>query len=858
VTFFRRARRVTDLGGALLAAVVLLVVAQTGAAGVPAPGRVLSPGGVWRLSPASGVAVPETIQLPALERPATVSFEDNGIAHLRTADDLDLFRVIGYVHARHRLGQMDLARRLPAGELSEVLGEAALESDRFELDLGLRRAAERDWREMARDDPARSVLVAYAAGVNAAMGELAAAGRLPELFKVLDYRPRPWTPVDSLLVQRSLTQTLSFVDKPVTFSHLAGALDPATFATWFPEIPANQQYPYDRGPYRRLALEPLPVRADPVVAAGSAAAPAAPLPTRTAPQRPDLTPLRNRLAALPAGAVHRFGNSNSWVLAGHRTASGKPLLAADPHLDFSLPSVWYQLEGRSPGYGFTGVTVPGIPVPLIGKTDRFAWAVTNSQRPATLYYVEDTDPANPRRYRWRGGWRAMDTVRYDVKVRGAAPVRHEVRLTAHGPVVQMSGVTASVWWGGTLPSANVRSIVDMLRAGDFNQVRQSFRGWATPALNVAYADVAGNIGAFNIGIAPQVGGDADFSLPLAGDGSADVIGTIAFDALPVTYNPPDGLIVAANQREVGPGYPYQYSRSFNFADQGWRAAEIVHGLGTDGATLAGSARLQSDQHDNLARQLIPQLLPSLDSVPLNENERAVRDRLATWDYSMAGDSDLAQFFQFFNNRVVHVALRPWWDHFHVPDDPDGLVVLSPDGGSFATEVLRGTVLSWVLSDPGNRYLTPPGGAPRDARAVLVEAFRQATARMVEMYGPPFDKWRYDLRRRVLFPSLLQLPAFDDGPHPWGGNGRTINAAVGTLLRDGKPIPHTATGGATWRYVVDLGTGQAQSILAGGQSESPLSPWYRNGIPRWLAGEFWPVLEGTAADSAARTTWRFRS
>jgi len=265
--------------------------------------------------------------------------------------------------------------------------------------------------------------------------------------------------------------------------------------------------------------------------------------------------------------------------------------------------------------------------------------------------------------------------------------------------------------------------------------------------------------------------------------------------------------------------------------------------------------MQSDRRDNLARQLMPPLLTALRGVQLDDDERKVADALTSWNYDTSGDSLLAQFFQIYNNRLVYVAIRPWWDKFNVPADPD--VNVFADGGSYPNQMLRATVLSWIQRDPGNKYLSPPDGPRRTPNDVLLDAFRQTTKRMVELYGPPFDNWRYDLRMKVLFPSLLS-PGVDRGPYAGGGTSRSINAAVGTIVRDRGAIKNTATGGPTWRFIVDWGTGQAESVMPAGQSENPLSPWYANGLPLWMAGEYWPVREGDAALTPTATTWRFSS
>ncbi|GAA3816018.1 penicillin acylase family protein [Sphaerisporangium flaviroseum] len=858
----RRIRRGLDLAGGLLLAVAVLVPSFVGVAGLPALGDAVNPGsGVWRLAADAGRAESEDIALSGLAKPVTVSFEDSGLPHVRAENDEDLFRAIGYVHARFRLSQMDLTRRQGRGELSEVIGPQALESDRFERDLGLRRAAERDWAALPAGDPVRAMLLAYSAGANDAIGGLTRSGRLPTLFKVLGYEPAEWTPVDSLVVQRLVGQKISFDDQAVRFSYAREALGQKIFDEWFPAVPANKQQPYDKGPFKKLPLAPLPISAFPDDLAATpkpvAAGESKPVPVRAAGLAKSMEPLRERLGNLPEGAVHAMGNSNAWVVAGSRTESGAPILSADPHLPHSLPSVWYQIEGTSPGYHFSGATTPGLPLPLLGKTDHFSWGLTASQRPTTLYYLEKTDPARPGQYYWKGGWRRETTLAEPIKVRGQAAVDHKVRLTAHGPILQVEGRPISVWWAGTLPSENLRGVMNLLRAKGLDGFRDSLRGWATPALNFAYADAKGNIAMLNVGVAPQVTGH-DPALPLPGDGSADIAGSIAFDALPSSVNPPEGYIVSANQRETTGDYPYQYSTSYNYVERGWRDGEIVLRLAQDAKlSLTESAQLQTDWHDNHARQLVPLLLDALKGVQLTPVERRVADLLARWDYNATPDAPQPAFFDSFKNRLSWVTFQPWWTHHRLAQDPDqALLPRNPDAGAWANETLRGTVTSWVQKDRDNPFFSLPDGTKRNATDVLREAFRQSVKRTVGKYGEDFAKWRYGTYQSVLFPSLAGLSALDIGPYPWGGNPRTINASVGT--RDdakGNPLSNLATAGATMRFSIDWGTGKAETVIAGGQSENPMSPWYGNGISLWMKGRSWPVVEGAAAEKISTVKWK---
>jgi penicillin G amidase len=867
----RPVRRAAELIASLVALALVLFAAAVGGAGVPALGAAFNPGtGVWRLSPDATGAASGQYALTGLRAPATVVLDRDGVPQITTHDDGDLWRVIGYVQARFRLSQMDLQRREAGGTLAQILGPSAVGSDEFELDLGLRRAAERDWARMP-SGPARTALTAYSSGVNSAVRQLRSAHELPTPFKLLGYSPSAWTPVDSLVIQRLETQALSFADTAATYSYVSDALGPSAFRSLFPTAPAGPQHPYDPGPYTKAPLTALPVRADaaggppvrapgasPVSATASGAGSRAAAVTAavTVAGAPGLGPLLARTAALPAGALHGFGASNSWAVSGAKTVSGKPLLAADPHLDFSLPPIWYQLGASSPGYRFAGVTIPGVPLPLLGRTDSFSWGVTDAQHPTTLFYLERTTASRPGQYYWKGAWRRMDTIGYSIAVKGEADVHHTVRFAAQGPVLQSDGVTAAVWWAGTLPGRNVAGLLAMLHARDFASFRRSLSGWAAPSLNFTYADRAGHIGAFGVGVAPQVPGH-DIGLPLPGDGSADVAGSIPYAQLPHSYDPPSGYLATANQREVGASYPYEYSSSFNFPDQGWRAARIDQALTRPGKVDAGDfQRLQTDQHDQLAQRLLPAVLRALRGTPHPAAERQAFDALSSWDGDMSVGSIAPTVFRTFVDRLVHLVFAPWWQHSAVTADPHHVVALQPYTTSLASDPLTGTLAAWVEHGRAGSLPSPPGGPARSLGTTLRQAFHDTVAHLTRRYGGDTAAWKYGAHHSVQFQSLLRVRALDAGPYARGGDARTINAADGGLVRHGRTDTDITTGGASWRFVMDWGSRTSAAACPGGQSESPLSPWYEDGMAPWLAGRLEPMRYGAApTGTSAAGIWR---
>ncbi|TMF94888.1 MAG: penicillin acylase family protein, partial [Chloroflexi bacterium] len=381
-----------NLVGALIVSAAVLYVTFFPAPGLPALGPAFNPTtGAWTMA-ADAQVTNRVFHLAGLRQPVSVVLERDGTAHISAQTDHDLFLATGYVHARFRLFQMDLMRRQGAGRLSEVVGKAAVDSDRFELQLGLLRTAQAEWAQLQTDDQSRQALVAYAQGVNDRIAEAESMHQLDAMFTLLGYQPQPWSPIDSLLVKGDMTQTLNFTDTPLVMALLKKSLGADLSSEWFPILPPNQQSPYDIGPYAKPTIGPIETMSEVTDAEAQSAA-----------------ALYQRLAALPAGLVAKGGASNNWAVGGAKSTSGGALLAGDPHLHLTLPAIWFQLTMDSPGYHAAGVGLPGTPIVLIGHNEHIAWTLTDAQNQQTFFYQEHEDAAHPGRYLWNGNWQNYKT-----------------------------------------------------------------------------------------------------------------------------------------------------------------------------------------------------------------------------------------------------------------------------------------------------------------------------------------------------------------------------------------------------------------------------------------------------------------
>ena len=820
----------------VLVSAVLLFVLAFGYGPVPPLGPALDPGrGVW--TSASGAALPKsgTLALPGLAHPVQVSFSRQGVPSVRAASQRDLFLALGYLHARFRLAEMDLERRLGEGRLAQLAGPSAVASDRFELRLGLLRTAQQEWAQMPRSSPAAQALIGYSRGVNDYLAQTRRDRQWPALFSLAGVYPASWTPVDSLVIQGDLTQELDFTEAPLDYALLDRTLGTARTMSWFPILPPNQQHPYDPGPYRQAGLARI---------AGQAALTAAPDP---APQRVSqataaaAAALLRQMSALPAGQLHTAGpDSNAWAANGPLVAGHHAMLAGDPHLPQTIPSVWYQAALAAPGYTVSGVSVPGLPGVLIGHNQHIAWSLTDTQNQATLFYTERTSKSRPGQYFWDGAWRRMRVVRYTIPVRGGSTVRLTVDITVHGPIMTKAGQTTAVDWMGAVPSPDLAAMLHVSQASDWAQFHAALASWHAPTQNFVYADDRGNVGAVSAGYYPIVR-RGDPWLPMPGTGADDVAGVIPYSAVPQVYNPPDHLVATANQRPVGDSYPYYIGTTANFFDPGYRAGQIYASLlGRHDMSAASFAAVQGSVTDALALRIVPRLLAALSGAAdhgtkLTATEQQAGHLLNGWSGDMSASSAPAAVWWTFWTDYLDAVFQPWWNRAAVPvhKDRPGLEV-SPVLQFSLDEVLE----QWTLTDPGNSAFTAPGGRRRTAPQVMRTAFGTAVAHLARTLGSSPGSWAWGRLHSREFPSLTQAAALGYGPRASGGDSWTVDAAYGF------PVSRS---GPSWRMIVQwTGRGRevAEGIYPGGQSENPASPWYEDQVADWWNLRYLPMPSAT--------------
>ncbi|HVJ10106.1 MAG TPA: penicillin acylase family protein, partial [Burkholderiales bacterium] len=525
----------------------------------------------------------------------------HGIPHIYASSLEDAHFALGFVHAQDRLWQMEMNRRIGAGRLSEVLGAAALETDRFMRTLGLRGVAEANLRHY--DAETRRLLDAYAAGVNAFLEQRPV---LPPEFWLLGITPEPWSAIDSVLWTKVMAWDLG--------------------SNWRSELLRMR---LSRTLSTERIQEFLP-----------------PYPGDVAPRLPDLKALYSGVEKKPApdkvfSGTEFLGGSNSWAVSGSRSASGKPLLANDPHLGLTAPPVWYFAHLHAPGMDAIGGSLPGVPAIIVGRNDRIAWGLTASYADVQDLYLERLDAAFTQR----------EEV---IKVKGAADENLTVRVSRHGPVISdvmrvaleaapRGYAVAMAWTALDDDDLTMQAALKISRARDWKGFLAGARDLHSPPQGATYADADGNIGFIAAGRVPlrKPANDLRGLAPVPGwDARYDWTGYLPFDELPRAFNPPGGSVVLANHKLVPPGYRHHISYEWQPPYRARRIEALLKGP----QDLSSFKRIQNDVVSLAARELLPRFIAAAP-------DHDVSKLLSKWDGTMAAD------------RPEPLIMTAWWREF---------------------------------------------------------------------------------------------------------------------------------------------------------------------------------------------------
>ncbi|HSN76217.1 MAG TPA: penicillin acylase family protein, partial [Anaerolineae bacterium] len=704
------------------------------------------------------------------------------------------------------------------GTLSEVLGEATLETDQFLRTLGTGRAAVEDLKVL--DAETLGHLQAYADGVNAFIA--ANPDKLPIEFRILGYTPQPWQPLHTLVWGKMMAWSLGGNwESELMYARLIEALGAEQAAEVMTRYPADGPFIIPPEVKSFAGLEQFDM--DQVWA------------------------VKRLLKTADPGV-----GSNNWVVAGSRTTTGLPLLANDPHLGMQIPSVWYANGLHGGGFDVVGVVFPGVPGVVIGHNNRIAWGVTNTGPDVQDLFIEKINPDNPNQYEFQGQWLDMQVVEEKIAVKGREePVIQTVRITRHGPIMnEVSGAIGedapplAMQWTALQGTPLSRAILSVDQAQNLDEFRSALQDFATPSQNFVYADVDGNIGYQAPGWIP-IRAQGDGTVPVPGwTGEYEWTGFIPYEELPFVFNPAVGYIATANNQVVPDSYPYLISKDWAAPYRAQRIIELIESKPQ--LSPADFAAIQGDVHP------IPTdiFTPLLEQIDLAGSPEAVQEALTavlTWDRRMDAGKAEPLIYEMYQKLLIQETI--------------GDEISAAGGEELSEDFLSGfrnnstQTLQRLASEPDSPWWDDVRTPQVETQAeVTARAFTLAVEQLQATQGDDPKRWRWgDMHwtnfDHLVFASVSPLDAIFNRSIPAQGSGFTVNAA-GADYED-----FTMNSGVSFRQIIDLSNlAGSQFIYTSGQSGDVFSPHYDDMVEPWQNVQYIPLrfdqadIEGAAQDT----------
>jgi penicillin amidase len=727
-----------------------------------------------------------SVKLKGLQKPVKVLRDEWGIAHIYAETQDDLFFGQGFLAAQDRLWQMDLWRRIGEGKVAEIQGPGAIERDRFARLVRYRGDMKAEYESYAPD--AKQIIESFVRGVNAQIEIALQSNRLPIEFQLTGVKPEPWTPEVCLTRMAGYVMTRN-ASNEILRSQLVREYGKEFVDEWI-----------ETDPKRGIEV----------------------------PEGLDLEGIDGKIlaAANVAGGPVTFNpsdGSNNWVVSGRMSATGKPILANDPHRTIALPSLRYLVHLVGPGWNVIGAGEPALPGVAAGHNERVGFGFTIVGIDQQDLYVEETNPSNPNEYRWKGQWQPMRVEREQIRVKGEAKPREvELKFTVHGPVIHEDRdrrrAYALRWVGSEPGTAGYLASLTLNRVQNWKEFLKAMERWKVPSENLIYADVDGNIGWVAAGMTPVRNGWSGL-LPVPGaEGKYEWQGFLPVSSLPQVYNPSKQFIATANHNILPEGYKHELGYEWSNPIRFWRISEVL-GNAKPKFTIADFQKLQHDEVSLPARALTAVLKEVKVAKP---GLQPYVDMLTGWDGALGKDSAAAALFEIWLPKLSPAVFKR-----HVPEKAWQSV-------SGRIGLLR-TIEA--LKDPSPRWFGADARAGRDE--AMLRTLEEAVADARKLLGDDPAKWRWGKLHVAQFTHQLSAnaklrPLLDLGSVERGGDGNTVNNTSGRGFQQNH--------GASFREILDLGDwDRSVATSVPGQSGQPGSRHYGDLLPMWADGRYFPLL-----------------
>ncbi len=802
----------------LLAFLVVLGIHGWGT--MPAMGALLDPvDGVYRLARTANDIEVDVQGAKGLTGRVIIERDERGVPYIFASQDLDAAWAVGFLTAKDRLFQMDFLPRVASGRLSEVLGEAFLNRDRFLRSTGMYWGAEQNlsWLKTHYPESIRQ-MEAFCGGVNHYLDQLSSSD-LPLEFRLLGYQPEPCTPLRTLLVLQYMNFDLSWRSDELGYAFLRQQLGEEAFNRFFPQLSTA---------YSPISPE----------TSGNVPPVAAPLASFQARSLVGIEQLQKEVAALLPDFGHPDTGSNNFAVDGSRSTTGQPILAGDPHLSLTLPAIWYEIHVKTPRIHSHGVAVPGTPLPIIGFNDDIAWTPTNTDIDQIDFY-KLTLSSDGKKYRYLNEWRPIMEKQTIILVKGGSTYTQTLRYTHWGPIVfnqDYPSDAIAVQWTAHKPSRTSIAVWEVNKARNLEEFEQAMQHFDTPMQNWLYADRMGNIGIRSTGHMPirrvaYAGGLLDGS-----SDAGDWIGRVPYADLPSGRNPKRGWLMSANQQPAPNGYAYYQRITWRDAYRSLRIDSLLSGKAKH--SVKDIQMYQSDVKSLQHQYLLPFLTQAY-----NGKAEQLRKKILAWD----GVTRTNQAEPLILDLVISSLKKLTWDEFDVLEAKFKQGSTNPETKKSKEELLKRPELTplfeMLRNDTSSGWFDRKSTPQReDGTTILRMAFEAAADSLIAGYNQSLDQiplWGEE--HQVMIPHILStLTSLGRGPYPFPGFEHTVSPARGRLVKNS----------ASWRMVVDF-SGKVPvgyGVFPGGSSGNPFSHDYDRQIPEYLRFSYY-ILHRPSAPGA---------
>jgi penicillin G amidase len=790
--------------------IFLIILLNSRIGQLPPPGKFLDPiKGIWQNALIPDIPESADIYLEGLQSEVKIVFNKRGVPHIFASNNYDLYFASGYVMAMHRLWQMEFATHASMGRLSEIVGERAIEYDKYIRRLGMVYGAEKMLEQTAFDTESMLALQAYSDGVNAWISNLQPS-RYPFEYKLLDYKPEPWSPIKTLALGMSISHTLSSGSRALRMSYQK--------ACWGKEAVIE-------------LYTGMPKYSEPIITKGT-------------PWNFDLKPPTPPTESFIPEFIFddliddRDPNvgSNNWALAGSKTLSGHPLFATDPHLGLTLPSIWYEMQLNGPGINAYGVTFAGVPAIIMGFNEHIAWGNTNTGNKVFDIFEIETDE-NYQNYLHDGKWLPLDFRIENYQIRSGKTITDTIAYTHHGPIMYRLGETSfssniplahAISWTAHQSGNVIKPLLNINTSKNFPQFKNALSQLNSPPQNYAFAAISGDIAMQLNGLYPLRWEHQGMFISDGRDSRYDWNQYIPFSNLPFEMNPGRGFVSSANQHLTDQNYPYY--TGWWFASPA-RSSVINNTLASlTKATPDDMKKLQLDASNFWAEKYLQRMVDSVSlflttdtTNTFNTKTNKAVDSLLLWDMINHPTSTEATLFEEWRKEMVSML----WQQFLDPMKQFRPLRPSIDV-SFRV----------LFHEPPVKTYRDIHQALPQTSLLLTQSLSNVLDRLERDRGEWGENWQWWRLNGSTINHLLNIPALNEPRIQVGGSNESPNAISGNH-------------GPSWRMVAELSDPiSAWGIYPGGQAANPATKGYNAFVNDWANGNYYPLQLFHSFDQAA--------